>query len=57
MAINFGVGFNTTRQTIPRTVVKAIVFSSGDMRIRETIPSYYYYGNNNSKLFFLIFLY
>lgn len=39
MAINFGIGFKATRQTKPRIVVKAIVFSSGDMRTQETAPS------------------
>ena len=46
IAINFGIDFRAIRQTIPRFVVKAIVFSSGDMRIRETAPSWCYKDNN-----------
>jgi len=37
--INCGVDFKDTRQTVPRVVAKATVFSSGDIATRETTPS------------------
>jgi len=37
--INCGVDFRETKQTVPRVVAKATVFSSGDIATRETTPS------------------
>lgn len=37
--ISCGVDFKETRQTVPRIVAKATVFSSGDITTRETTPS------------------
>lgn len=39
VTISFGIGFKAIKQTTFRIVVIAIIFSSGDMRTRETAPS------------------
>lgn len=37
--ISCGVDFRETRQTVPRVVAKATIFSSGDIATREATPS------------------
>lgn len=39
VVISRGVGFKETKHTTSRVVVKAIVFSSGDIATCETTPS------------------
>lgn len=39
VVIGFAVDFRALRQTFPRIVTNATVFSSGDIRIKVTAPS------------------
>lgn len=46
--ISCGVDFRETRQTVPRVVAKATVFSSGDIATREATPSCSIEDKNNN---------